>query len=181
MQENEQFAAIYNLPYREREVLMGHCDLIPSMRPIVGGVALDCITRCFLNTGLHTLVFLSDISPKLLTTATLYEDGDGQLHRILQPSWATTLANVKSFLCTDVEHLSSVAASALSRQLELRAAGADSGLACLKVIYAAFPLRLLLALDVADGKLKWYGDRQLTLQTYHKSFDSKELAKNLGV
>ena len=88
------------------------------------------------------------------------------------------LEDARRLLAPPGKCLKEVAVATLSRELELRAASADSGLSRLEVRYAGFPLRLLLALPVSEH-LDWHGDRQLTLATNHHKFTSADLALNL--
>eukprot|EP00966_Prymnesium_polylepis_P067961 1579723-Prymnesium_polylepis.1 len=113
--------------YREREVHMGHRDLIPSMKPIVGGVKLSSILGVTLNVALSALVLVGDEFDETdLTTATLFEDADGKLWRVPEPTWFE-LRNFASYVLQPAStSLTRVVKASISLELEHRAAGAST-------------------------------------------------------
>jgi hypothetical protein len=97
---NVKVQQLLQQPYREREVQMGHKDLIPSMMRIEGGVERQQITRVRINVALSLLVLIAnDVEPDDVTTATMFQACAAASASVLHSALAHSVVSLEVVRC----------------------------------------------------------------------------------
>ena len=164
-------------PYWQRDVLMGHRDLILSLKPIEGGVAKASVTRLIFVVDLQGAPILvgGPVATANVYTMSVVEGADGRLHRIEAATFAEVAASVQKRVRLDANFADSARAQ-LQREVERQSSGKACALAHKEIVYTAPPVHWL-ALD-ASKHAQPSGDDRLTWTT-GPDFTASQLAHSL--
>ena len=161
--------------YWDRDIIIGDTALIPSLKPIHGGIRVRDVQRCVYALDHQYLTFLTCLpSPDVFSMAIL-EDEDGVLHRQRLPP-LQTLIDASQRLLLLSNNFTPAARATLQREMEYACLGKSKGLRYLTFTYSC-PVEHFLALPVASSGMQWTGDDRLTLKS-GSDFSASELALN---
>ena len=161
--------------YWERDFLIGHNDLIPSLRPIPGGIQKSKIRRLVYVVDTQLVPMMVAAKHNIFTLGGI-EDVDGVIRRLRPPSFNQVFGTLRWFYdASKGDDLADISKAQVQQAMESAALRKTVGLRFLQFEFFCTP-EYFLALDVSKH-VEWLGDDRLTLIT-GSDFDMAKFAPN---
>ena len=161
---NELIRVQLERSYWKRDVCTGHKAMIPSLRPVDGGVRAANVVRLVYVLDFQYVPFIDWVPAANSFTMCVLEDGAGSLHRLRAPAMRQVIQTAKKLLRFSNRNAENAARAQLQRELEFACAGKQAGLRFLVFSYPC-TVEYFLSLPVTASHMEWAGDDRLTLTT----------------